>query len=98
ARKSPPALDVAEANMHFDRKPFAETKVRTSCVNCRSMFQKSQRLESFAGSNPIGGNREPPNGGMMSLAGRWMRCVRFSTSTCRRKVDEKIVPRRLRIP
>jgi hypothetical protein len=32
ARKLSPALDVAEANMHFDRKPFAETKVRTTCV------------------------------------------------------------------
>ena len=34
---------------------------------------KSQWLESRAGSNAIGGDRAPPNGGMMSLAGRWMR-------------------------
>jgi hypothetical protein len=26
-----------------------------------------------AGSNAIGGNRAPPSGGMMSLAGRWRR-------------------------
>jgi transposase len=33
----------------------------------------SQRLEICTGSNAIGGNRAPPSGGMMSLAGRWMR-------------------------
>jgi hypothetical protein len=30
-------------------------------------------FEGCAGSNAIGGDRAPPNGGMMSLAGRWMR-------------------------
>jgi hypothetical protein len=34
---------------------------------------KSQQLEICAGSNATGGNRAPPHGGMMSLAGRRMR-------------------------
>src|SRR5438034_6889983 len=34
---------------------------------------KSRQLEICAGSNAIGGNRAPPHGGMMSLAGRSMR-------------------------
>src|SRR5258708_39713183 len=62
---------------------------------------KSQWLESCAGSNAIGGNRAPPNGGMMSLAGRWRRGVRLSAWT-RRHTDgeagQKVVPPRLRIP